>query len=45
MRLERFGLVSYPGLLGGFMRKGGFLQVLLVEDAERCSADMIRKIN
>jgi hypothetical protein len=42
MRRGRFGLVSYSDQVGEFLRKGGLSQELLVEDAERFSADMIR---
>ena len=48
LRLGHFGLVLYPALLRGWLLSGWLLsgwslQELLVEDAERFSADMIRR--
>jgi len=43
MRLEHFGLVLYSDLLRDILWSGWLLQELLVEDAERFSADMIRR--
>lgn len=43
LRLGHFGLVLYSDLLGSILRNGGLLLELLGEDAERFSADMIRR--
>jgi hypothetical protein len=43
MHLGHFGLFLYPALFGGSQRNGWLLLELVVEDAERFSADMIRR--